>query len=155
MKTDLFHMIKALKTSFNVILQHTRSLTPPTTTTTSLLWWRKPSITATYKLLPVLLSDISCPLSLSHFLQSNHMTQTLILKLSICWTLDSLQVKVHTASESCERETSTQWVQTVLVGGAVVGGRMHEKRGQQVKLGNMVKRKKEKNITQKRKKMWN
>lgn len=64
-----------------------------------------------------------------------------------------LQVKVHAASESCEGETSTQWAQTVLVGGGVVGGRMHKKRGQQVKLGNMVKIKKETNITQKRKKM--
>lgn len=60
-----------------------------------------------------------------------------------------LQVKVHTVSESCEGETSTQWGQTVLEGGGVVGGRMHEKRGQQVKLGNMVKIKKETNITQK------
>lgn len=63
--------------------------------------------------------------------------------------MDSLQVNVHTASESCEGETSTQWAQTVLVGGGVVGGRMHEKRGKQVKLGNMVKIKKETNITQK------
>lgn len=77
------------------------------------------------------------------------MTHTHKLKLSICWTLDSLQVNVHTASESCEGETSTQWAQTVLVGGGVVGGRMHEKRGQQVKLGNMVKIKKETNTTQK------
>lgn len=63
--------------------------------------------------------------------------------------MDSLQVNVHTASESCEGETSTQWAQTVLVGGGVVGGRMHEKQGQQVKLGNMVKIKTETNITQK------